>query len=235
MTRFTFAERSSEAELLDAPDIPADLLHRNLRELHMINERLGGHAITMHGLEQLIQPGRRRYHIADLGCGGGDTLRAMADWGRRRKLFFRLTGVDINSDAIHFLKQHCQEYPEIKAVQADYRNYLSNGPEVDIIHCALFCHHLTDEENIELLQYMHRHARVGFIINDLHRHPLAYYGIKALTRMLGGSSLVRNDAPLSVLRSFRYDELKSLLERAGIKHYFIRWKWAFRYLVIVPS
>ena len=79
---------------------------------------------------------------------------------------------------------------------------------------------------------MNQYAKVGFIINDLQRHWFAYYSIKFLTRLLNGSTLVKNDAPLSVLRGFRKEELNVLLESASVKQYSIKWEWAFRYLIV---
>ena len=76
---------------------------------------------------------------------------------------------------------------------------------------------------------------LGFFINDLHRHPFAYYSIRILTSLFSKSYLVKNDAPLSVLRGFKKKELSALLDKAGISNYTIQWKWAFRWLVIVRS
>jgi hypothetical protein len=101
----------------------------------------------------------------------------------------------------------------------------------DIIFSSLFCHHFTNEELERQLQWMQRHARVGFFVNDLHRHPLAYYSIKWLTAIFSKSYLVKNDAPLSVLRGFSRKEWQQLLNNAGIVNFSVSWKWAFRWLV----
>ena len=82
---------------------------------------------------------------------------------------------------------------------------------------------------------MHQNAEKGFFIADLHRHPLAYYSIKLLTGLFSKSYLVKNDAPLSVLRGFSRKEWEALLAQPGIKNYSIRWKWAFRWLIIVEK
>ena len=79
---------------------------------------------------------------------------------------------------------------------------------------------------------MKQNAAIGFFINDLHRHPLAWYSIKGLTSLFSKSYLVKNDAPLSVARGFKKNEWKEILKAAGISNYFLTWKWAFRYLVI---
>ncbi len=96
----------------------------------------------------------------------------------------------------------------------------------------MFCHHLKDDELIELFTCIKQYAKIGFVINDLHRHWFAYYSIKFLTRLLNGSSLVRNDAPLSVLRGFKNSELKKILQKAEVKNVDLKWMWAFRYLII---
>ncbi len=45
--------------------------------------------------------------------------------------------------------------------------------------------------------------------------------------------MVKYDAPLSVLRAFKKQELIEILNKAGIRDYAIRWQWAFRWQVIV--
>jgi len=85
-----------------------------------------------------------------------------------------------------------------------------------------------------MLQWMNKNSRIGFFINDLQRNPVAYNSIKYITKFFSKSYLVKNDAPLSVLRGFRRDEWKNIFEKTGITDYSIEWKWAFRYLITVP-
>lgn len=227
-----FSNRSYESELLDAPNIPAELLFQNLKELDLINQTLGGHSVTIAGIKKLLTDKNKIYHIVDIGCGGGDAMKSIAEWAKKKNYKVKLTGVDFNSDAINYMKNYCKDYPEINGVNNDYREFLKNDNTIDIIHSSLFCHHLKDDELIELFTCIKQFAKIGFVINDLHRHWFAYYSIKLLTRLLNGSSLVRNDAPLSVLRGFRKIELKKILEKAEIRNVDIKWIWAFRYLII---
>lgn len=80
---------------------------------------------------------------------------------------------------------------------------------------------------------MGKNSTVGFFINDLHRHQLAYHSIKWLSRIFSKSYLVKNDAPLSVARGFTKSEWLSLIQSARISKFTIEWKWAFRWLIIV--
>jgi SAM-dependent methyltransferase len=143
-----FKQRSSESELLDAPDIPKDLLFENLRELDFINRALGGHAISLKGIKKLVTDKTKIYHIVDLGCGSGDTLQGIDDWAIAEGFKVRLTGVDMNPDVIDYLKDYCKDYPEISGIVSDYRDYLKTDIPIDIVHSSLFCHHLNDEELI---------------------------------------------------------------------------------------
>ncbi len=227
-----FSQRSYKLELLDGPNIPKELLFKNLRELDIVNRLLGGHAITLSGIKKLVTDKNKIYRIVDIGCGGGDAMKEIAKWAKINSFKVELIGVDMNVDAIQFMKDECKAFSEIKGVVSDYRDFLKSNTNIDIVHCSLFCHHLKDEELIELFEYMNKCARIGFIINDLQRQWFAYYSIKFLTRLLNGSALVKNDAPLSVLRGFKKEELNNLLDKASVKNFSVSWRWAFRYLIL---
>jgi 2-polyprenyl-3-methyl-5-hydroxy-6-metoxy-1,4-benzoquinol methylase len=226
--------RSYRKELLDEDHIPVADLYRNLYELDVINRLLGGHAVTIKGLSQLNLQKGRTYHILDIGSGGGDTLKAVASWGRKNGYTFRLTGVDLKADCISYATGFCKEYPEIRFVQSDYRHLPAMGEQYDIIITSLFCHHLDDAALRFLFGWCISNARIGFVMNDLHRHPLAYYSIAMLTGLLSKSYLVRNDAKLSVQRGFSRSELAEALP-AGFTNYSLSWSWAFRWLLVIPK
>jgi len=230
-----FSHRSYEPELLDAPNIPKELLFKNLRELDVVNRLLGGHAITLTGIKKLVSDKNKTYRIVDVGCGGGDAMKQIALWTKKNNFSVDLIGVDMNADAIQFMKECCKEFSNISGVVSDYRDFLKSDSTIDIVHCSLFCHHLKDDELIELFQYLNKYTATGFVINDLQRHWFAYYSIKYLTRLLNGSSLVKNDAPLSVLRGFKKNELSGFLKKAAVTKYSIKWRWAFRYLIVTNS
>jgi 2-polyprenyl-3-methyl-5-hydroxy-6-metoxy-1,4-benzoquinol methylase len=227
-----FKNRSNEKELLDETNIQKDLLFKNLRELDTLNRNTGGHAITLKGIKKLVTDHTRIYHIVDLGCGSGDSLRVIADWAVKYNFNVQLTGIDMNSDVIEYLGKHCSKYPEITGITADYQEFLDRNTPFDIVHCSLFCHHLTDDELVRLFTYFSEKVTTGFVINDLQRNWMAYYSAWFFTRLLNGTILARNDGPVSVLRAFRLSELKQLLEKANIQNYIIQKKRLFRLLII---
>ncbi|HEU4472078.1 MAG TPA: methyltransferase domain-containing protein [Flavisolibacter sp.] len=231
----SFRQRTYEKELLDRDDIPFEDIKQNMQELDLINARLGGHAITLSGFKSLTrrEPGRRQWHLAELGCGGGDNLRVIRDWAHSASLQIRLTGIDINPECISYASGE-QKNHGISFIRSDYRD-ITFGEKPDIVFSSLFCHHFTDEELVYMLRWMKANSSSGFFINDLHRHPLAYHSIALLTRLFSRSYLVKNDAPLSVRRGFKKNDWRRLLSTAGISDYSCRWRWAFRWLITCYS
>jgi len=223
------ALRSYKPELLDGDNIPFHDIEQNLRELDTINRWLGGHRITIKGLQQLLH-GRTYIHICEIGCGGGDNLAALLQWCRRKKIAVTFTGIDIKPSCIAYAEQNPALQSNTRWVINDYRR-VTFTDKPDIIFSSLFCHHFTDADLVAQLQWMQQNAATGFFINDLHRHWLAYHSIRLLTGLFSRSYLVKNDAPLSVARGFKKQEWQQLLAQAGLPPASVRWQWAFRYLV----
>lgn len=226
----SFTHRSNTPELLDRDDIPFEDIRRNMQELDTINTLLGGHAITINGVKKLLNgQSENNVVICEIGCGGGDNLRAIDKWLRKKNITASYMGIDINP--------HCIEHAKATAGLAHAQWIITDYKDVKfetrphIIFSSLFCHHFTDDELVSMFRWMHGNSMLGFFVNDLHRHPLAYHSIKLLTAAFSRSYLVKNDAPLSVLRGFSKKELIRLMQQAGLLNYSIEWKWAFRWLM----
>lgn len=225
-----FKQRSYKKELLDGDDIPDEALFLNLKELDTINHLLGGYNITFSALEEVVKPGKT-YTLVDIGCGGGDTLKRIEHWRSKKGHDIYLAGIDIKKVCISYAEKN-NEGNSIRFICDDYRNSFQHLSKIDILHACLFCHHLSEGQLIELIRFTIDHQTV-LVINDLERNPLAYYSIKWLTKFFSKSYLVKNDAPLSVLRGFKKAEWLDLLQKAGARNYSVKNKWAFRHQVIV--
>jgi hypothetical protein len=97
---------------------------------------------------------------------------------------------------------------------------------------AILHNHFTENEIVDFIKICKAQGAI-FVINDLERNAFAHYAIKLLTRLFSKSYLVKNDAPLSVLRGFKTHEWKKLIQEAGAKNYSVNYKWAFRHEVII--
>ncbi|MBE8723007.1 methyltransferase domain-containing protein [Sphingobacterium pedocola] len=227
-----FSKRSNESELLDDPSIPFEHIKQTMRELDTINAWLGGHRTTLAGLKTLLR-NTKKVSICEIGCGGGNNLMIIHNWCHKNGIEAALTGIDMNPHAISYATAQYGALG-IQFICSDYRaDVLDRKP--DIFFNSLFCHHFENNELVDMLRWMSVNSRTGFFINDLHRHPLAYYSIKLLTGLFSRSYMVKNDAALSVLRGFTKDEWTTLSERAGLSTASVRWRWAFRHLMVYKN
>ncbi|PRD54514.1 methyltransferase domain-containing protein [Sphingobacterium gobiense] len=227
-----FLKRSDEKELLDNPSVPFEDIKQTMQELGTINTWLGGHRTTLMGLKKLLN-NRTKVSVCEIGCGGGDNLAVIYKWCQKYRIEAELTGIDINPHAIAYAKSR-YGILDIQFICDDYRaTRLAKKP--DIFFNSLFCHHFDEGDLVEMLRWMRVNSRYGFFINDLHRHPFAYYSIKWLTRLFSKSYLVKNDAALSVQRGFTKAEWVNLFEKAGLGAATIDWRWAFRYLIVCTN
>jgi 2-polyprenyl-3-methyl-5-hydroxy-6-metoxy-1,4-benzoquinol methylase len=225
-------KRSYTKELMDGDNIPFDAMAKTLKELNTVNTYLGGHAITLKGIQRLLKP-NEQMTICEIGCGGGDNLAAVHKYYAAKNIKPLFIGIDMNPGCIAFARQRYKDLP-CEWICSDYAA-VTFTEKPDIIFSSLFCHHFTDEELKQMMQWLNSNSATGFFINDLQRHWLAYVLIKYITKIFSRSHLVRNDACLSVARSFRYNEWEDLLTKAGLSDYSISWQWAFRYLVSVKK
>lgn len=217
--------------MLDESGIDKKLLYRNLKELGIINKYLGGHSVSLKGLGTVVNGYAKNYSIVDIGCGGGDSLKAISVWAQRTGNHVQLTGMDLKQDCIDYARSNCKGYADINFRCMDYRTVFAERTKPDIIHASLFFHHFTEDAIISFLDSCNKNGIIA-IINDLERNPVAYYSIKFLTKIFSKSPLVKNDASLSVLRGFRKKEWMEMLQKAYIKRYTVKNFWAFRHLII---
>ncbi|QNL23044.1 methyltransferase domain-containing protein [Hyphobacterium sp. CCMP332] len=226
-----FKQRSSQKELMDDLNLASDALKQNLRELEMVNSYLGGYKVTLSALKKLKLRKDRKYRLIDIGSGAGDMLKQMAKWANRNHLNIEFAGLDANQFMIDYAAKSCSEFDNISFLRKNIFEANSEDLKADIVTMNLFCHHFSDKELSQIINLISDSEANVIIINDLHRHPLAYYSIWFLTRLLNGSYLVQHDAPLSVKRAFKKNEIRKIFVNTSFKDVTIVWNWAFRWQV----
>ena len=227
-----FSDRSTEREIIDDMTLDERTIAGILRELEVINRYLGGYATTLSALDELLPASLDRIRILDVGAGGGDMARRLVEWGRARRQRVEVVSVDLSHGAVVFARDALRDVPEATVVQADVLALPFASGTFDVGLCALFLHHFEQEPAARILRALNDASRYGVVVNDLHRHPLAYAGIRALTTIFPTSEIVRNDGPLSVRRAFTREDFEDLSRRTGLD-LDVRWRWAFRYQVII--
>jgi 2-polyprenyl-3-methyl-5-hydroxy-6-metoxy-1,4-benzoquinol methylase len=223
-------DRSDQKEYIDDPQLDAKLSCQTYQELKNVNDWTLGYWPTMSAVEYFMRRhGRKRsIRILDIGCGDGELLRRIDDYGRKRNFSLELTGIDLNHEVI--LAAARLTTAKVSFVHGDIFAD-ADDQTYDIIVNSLTMHHLSDLEIVQLLQWMTRHAHIGWSISDLNRHTIAYYFIKYFVQLRGYNHVICHDAPLSVARSFRRKDWVDLLIQAelDLNAAKISWYPNFRY------
>jgi SAM-dependent methyltransferase len=204
--------RAHEEEQMDSLALDPTVYTSILNDLGRVNSWTLARRPTLGFLERAIG-GLRHFRLLDVGFGQGDMLRAVAHWARRRGISAELVGVDLNPRSSAVAEAATPAEMRIDYRTGDYRS-LAGG--FDFVVSNLVTHHMTDGQLDDFLAFMEAEARRGWMVNDLHRHPFAYFGYPLLCRLMGWHRIVREDGQLSIARSFRPAEWRGILVRAGI-------------------
>ncbi len=227
--------RTNEEEIMDDFSIDGDLLHDTLDKLAAINTWLGGNGVTIEGLKILLkgQPKDKTITIIDLGCGGGDILRDIAAFGQKEGYDFQLIGIDANRHATNYATKLSAEYSNIRFLNYDVFSPAFKALKYDIAIKTLFLHHFKEDQLLELMNHLLERSKIGLVVNDLHRHRMAYYLFKLITIPVK-NKMITEDGLTSVLRGFKRKELETLSKKLNA-NYQLKWKWAFRYQWILKK
>jgi 2-polyprenyl-3-methyl-5-hydroxy-6-metoxy-1,4-benzoquinol methylase len=232
-----FSKRSQEIEIMDDLSASGGIIDVTLKELETINLLLGGNYVTLNGISKLLN-GRslsEKIVLADLGCGSGDILKLMRKLLRKKGVEADLIGVDANPNIVAYAHAHTRPDENIRYEALNIFSDEFKRRKFDIVTGTLFFHHFTDEQLIDFYRQLKEQVRIGIVINDIHRHWFAYHSIKWLTQLFSKSTMVKNDAPVSVMRAFKKNELEHIVRQAGYSEFSIKWMWAFRWQVVIDN
>ena len=224
---------------MDDLELEGEEMEDALVNLERVNFWLQGNSILVKGFKKLFsskslkKEGNTSLIVRDIGCGGGDGLRAIADWARKEKQPLQFEGHDANAYAVKYAITHSQDYPEISFEQKNILAKDYDFRKVDIVCCSLFLHHFSEAEQLALLHKCFDEGVQAILINDLHRHWMAYYLFRILCTLLRAPKITIEDGCLSVRRAFKREELERLIKKLEIKNYTLNWRWAFRYRAIL--
>ncbi len=230
----SFAARSNELEQMEAPGIAETTLVAVLDDLSRANALTFARPPTLAWLARATKglPRGSSFTLLDVGSGQGDMLRAIWRWAKRRGLEPRLTGVDLSPWSATAAEAATDPAWGIGYVTGDVFEYAP--PEgVDFVVSSLVAHHMPDEVLTRFIGWMEANARRGWFINDLHRHPLAYYGFWLLSRATLLHPMVQHDGLVSVTRAFTKADWEALLAKSAAPRDQIEVAWRFPFRICV--
>lgn len=229
MSPVTFEKRSDDLEHLDKGDYTAEEYEGCLVELRRINRWLGdARALRKSLIAEIRREKLKDFSVLDVGAGSGELLRVVAHEARKLKSRAQLVGLELNARSAASIAEESREFNEIIAMRGDALRLPFADETFDYVMCSLFTHHFRDEQVVKLLRELARMARRKIFVIDLHRHALAYFFYTTFGRIVLHNRLIREDGALSILRSFRPDELHGLARRANLNKVEVRRYFPFR-------
>lgn len=229
-----WSRRNEQLEYMDTFSGTIKELKTVLRDITKANTILGGNAITVAGVFRLVESvSKKSYTILDMGCADGNMLRTIAIEARKRKYDVKLIGVDLSADALSLARDASKDFPEITYYEKDILGTDFSDFECDIVTSTLTMHHFKNDGILRFLHQFQRLARIGIVINDLHRNRWAYQLFKPFSIFFIRSRIAYEDGLLSITKGFTRKDLQLLSNQLPALEHEIAWKWAFRYVWIM--
>lgn len=218
MASIDFASRSKLDELMDTEPVGFEEFRACLVDLSRVNRLTLAYRPTFAFLDRIAErglPRGRPLEVVDVGSGYGDMLRKIDAWAEQRGVTVALTGVDLNPWSRKAASQATPAGRPIRWITADAFAY--EPPRgIDVVVSSLFTHHLPDPLVIRFLRWMEATARLGWFVNDLHRHPVPYHFFRRFARLARYHRFVQHDGPVSIARAFEKSDWQRLLAEAGV-------------------
>ena len=229
--------RTNDPEIMDDFEMEGEILKEALDKIAKINQLLGGNKLTLQGVELLLAgiDKNQEITIVDVGCGNGDMLRKLADFGNQNGYNFNLIGVDANEYTINYATKLSSNYSNIKFEFFNIFDKQFNEIKCDITLCTLTLHHFNNSEIEYLLNAFYTNSKIGIVINDLHRNIVSYRLFQLLCLVFNLNTMSKQDGLTSILRGFKKQELVNFSEKMKFRNDTIHWKWAFRYQWIINT
>jgi len=167
---FTLLEsRSRETEEMDDLNLSGEKLHQTLKGLSLINRFLGNTQTTFKLAKAEILKADHPLKTIDLGCGGGDNLRAIAAWCNRNNHPVELIGIDGNAHTLAYGRSKNTDTISIQYQQADILSPSFQIPNCDLLISSHFIYHFSDLELIRFLQQSKTRVSKKIIFSELRR------------------------------------------------------------------
>ncbi len=231
-----FTLRSTEIEIMDTYSGTTKELDTILQDINKVNRLLGGYSITLNAVFKLLSlENRESYTILDMGCAEGTMLRKLAREARKRNIYLKLIGVDLNKQGLELATYYSTEYPEITYLEADILTADFSPYNIDVVMTTLTLHHFTDKGVVQFVNQFNSLASLGVVINDLERNPIAYYLFKAFSLFFIRTEIAKKDGLLSIRRAFKKKDLMGYAAQVKNASHQIEWKWAFRYVWVLKK
>ena len=224
-----FKRRSYELEYIDTGSYTAAEYEDCIGELQLVNRWMGdAHTLKSTLLKEIASAGLKQFSLLDVGAGSGELLRVAVTWARETGRNVRAVGLELNERSASSILEESRDFPEITSLRGNALQLPFAEAQFDYVICSLFTHHFGEDQVVQILREMSRVAQRRIFVIDLHRHPVAYFLYTTLGKLVLKNRLIRHDGALSILRSFKADELLALAKRAGLRRAWVSRHFPYR-------
>ena len=214
-------QRSTAAEMLDAPAKDAATLRGNLRDMARYDRRLGTFALALR-----------------LATDGLDDATAALDVGAGNAAFIEFAtaqsnltwaGVDVSPWVVAIANEQCTA----PLVAANGLRLPFADKSFDVIVCANTLHHLNEADAMAMMREGARVARQRVVIVDLARSRLTVIGAWLLTRLTSRNRMTLADGVQSARRAYTAAEAQAMARQAGFAQALARRHGLFHYSMVI--
>ena len=224
-----FKRRSDKLEYIDTGAYTPEEYEGCIGELQLVNRWMGdAHTLKKTLFREIEAESLTSFSVLDVGAGSGELLRVTATRARQTGRRVSAVGLELNERSAESISEESNRFDEISSVRGDALRLPFPDSTFDYVICSLFTHHFVDEQVVQIFREMSRVARRRIFVIDLHRHPIAYLLYTTLGKLVLHNRLLRHDGALSILRSFKEDELLELGRRAELRGVWVERHFPFR-------
>ncbi|MBO9599624.1 MAG: methyltransferase domain-containing protein, partial [Cohnella sp.] len=218
------ANRSTKPERMDDFTKGGAELTEALVHLRRLNRLFGASAPAVYGVRRLwVSLGRpRRLTLLDVGAGSGDINRSMLRWARKQGVEMNVILADVTEEARAESERLFREDPSVTFMRSDLFELPARC--ADIVTASQFAHHFDSKRLPEVIKRMLDVSRAGIVINDIHRHWIAWSAVWLTTRLVSSNGYIRHDGPLSVAKGFRKADFRDAAMKLGIPEMTVSWR-----------
>jgi SAM-dependent methyltransferase len=229
--------RANIKEIMDSGETGETELLLAYNDINTVNRLLGGNQITLKGIIQLTKhlPPQQQVTITDIGCGDGELLFKCEQYAQKKQLNWKLRGIDINEKTIALAKSKSPKNSRVEFRTLDVFSERFAETHSDIFLFSLTLHHFTDTEIMSILGKAFHQAKMGLVINDLHRSVVAYRLFQLFSIFFLKSKIAKSDGLVSILRGFKNKEIRQYALKLPQGIHLINYRWAFRWQWIIKK
>jgi 2-polyprenyl-3-methyl-5-hydroxy-6-metoxy-1,4-benzoquinol methylase len=204
-------KRSGEQEIMDKKDCDIIELIKAVSQFKIINYLFSRYRclVKKYIIQEIIKDKSIEYSFLDIGAGGCDIGIWLFKYCKKNNLKINITCLDNDERIFQYAREQCLVYDGIRVIKDDVFNLKKIG-KFDFIFTNHLLHHFSDQDIYKIINLIQSNTRRVFLLNDLKRSYLSYFGFSLFAGIFLHNSFAFHDGRTSIKKGFRADEMKRI-------------------------